>query len=66
MVLFFVKLNYDMSWKYKYALIHPTGMTKEAFLFSLKTENPTPEQLVEFNKLIQEPDYQAMLSGKRD
>ncbi len=66
LVLFFVKLNYDMSWKYKYALIHPTGMTKEAFYFSLKTENPTPEQLIEFNKLIREPDYKSMISGNRD
>lgn len=65
-VICFVKLNYDQSWQYKYALIHPTGMTKEAYFFVLNKEKFTPEELEKFRLMIREPDYRSMLSGNRD
>lgn len=66
LVIAFVKLNYDQSWQYKYALIHPSGMTKEAYFFVLNKEKFTPEELNCFKLLIKEPDYNQMINGNRD
>ncbi len=66
LVLACVKLNYNQSWQYKYALIHPSGMTKEAYWFVFNKEKFNATELETFEHLIKLPDYPAMISGKRD
>jgi hypothetical protein len=66
LVIAIIKLNYDQSWKYKYGLIHYSGMTREAYFYTLGKSEFTPDELKEFNSLVKEPVAEEMLSGKRD
>jgi hypothetical protein len=68
MVVFFclIVLNYNQSWKYKYALIHHSGMTKEAYFFMFNKDKLTQAELIEYRKLINPPDIEKMLDGERD
>lgn len=61
-----IVLNYNMSWKYKYSIIHYNGMTKEAFKYVLTRGELTPEERTELNKLYKIPDLEGMQNGKRD
>lgn len=65
-VMAIIKLNYNQSWQYKYSLIHPSGMTKEAYFFVFNKEKFTTEELETYKASVKAPDYPAMLSGKRD
>lgn len=63
---YLIILNYNLSWKYKYSIVHYNSMTKEAFLYVLIKGELTPEEQVELTKLYKTPDLQGMLNGKRD
>lgn len=65
-ILAIIKLNYNQSWQYKYALIHPSGMTKETYFFVFNKEKFTAEELETYKGSVKVPDYPAMLSGRRD
>lgn len=60
---FFIQLNLNQTWLYKYGIIHFNGMTKEAYFYILNNDNISLEELT---KKIKEPDMEAMRHGKRD
>ncbi len=63
---YLIVLNYNLSWKYKYSIVHFNGMTKEAFMYVLTKGELTPAERTELNKLYKTPDLNGMLNGKRD
>ncbi len=63
---FLIVLNYNMSWKYKYSMIHFNGMTKEAFFYILNKEKLNPHEQEILSKMYKIPDFENMLEGERD
>lgn len=63
---YLIILNYNLSWKFKYSIVHYNSMTKEAFMYVLTKGELTPEERIELNKLYKTPDLNGMLNGKRD
>lgn len=63
---FLIILNFDQSWMYKYGLIHPSGMTKEAYFYVLNRKSFNEKEAEEIKKLIKLPHEKAMLRGERD
>jgi hypothetical protein len=67
-VLFFllIRLNYNQSWLYKYAIIHPSGMTKEAYFYIMSQKDFKEREMEELEKLLILPNDKEMLKGNRD
>ncbi|MBP7808728.1 MAG: hypothetical protein KA163_05515 [Bacteroidia bacterium] len=63
---YLIVLNYNLSWKYKYSIVHFNGMTKEAFMYILTKGELSPQERIELNKLYKTPNLEEMLNGKRD
>jgi hypothetical protein len=51
--------------KYRHFQIHWDGMTKESFLFTMKRSGFTAEEMEEFLRLCDPPDYAAAMKGNR-
>ncbi len=59
-------LNLSMSVKYKDAIIHWSGMTKEAYWYMLKKEHFDENDRLIIQKIIREQDPKKQMQGFRD
>jgi len=58
-----IQLNIHQSWLYKYGIIHYSGMTKDAYMYIINSDQISQEEL---SKKIKEPNINAMRNGERD
>jgi hypothetical protein len=67
-VIFFllIRLNYNQSWLYKYAIIHPSGMTREAYFYIMQQKDFGNEEVEYLKSLLRIPNDVEMLRGDRN
>jgi hypothetical protein len=61
-----IKLNLLMTWQYKLTMIHWNAMTKEAYWLAFGRERFSEDDWVKQQRLLREPDAEAMKKGHRD
>jgi hypothetical protein len=64
-LFFLIRLNYNQSWLYKYSIIHPSGMTKDAYMYIMSRDSFGTEEVRTIQKLLKIPNDKEMLKGKR-
>lgn len=57
--------NIFQSRQYIHSILHYDGMTREAYWYVFGQERLSPEQYQRLEQLVQRPDYEAALQGKR-